>query len=231
MSKSTAVSAPTNLLDMVDPSGATPAHIAGGGRGNENVGSNVTIPRIKQLQKMSSETDEHSSNYVDGAKPGDLINSLTGHIYGNAVYVLPLTFKDTYVVWGDRNKSLPMLSPFVFDTLAEAEFAISQSDAPDDYKATQTHSHVMLVKDPATGLLESTPVIMDFSVSKMKISKDWNSQIAMKGGDRFAGLWKLESISQANKAGQQFMNLKAEFVGWAKEEDYEAAEALYEAYK
>lgn len=228
MAKSTEVATMT-LADMVDPEGSVPAHISEGtGRGNENVGANLTIPRIKQLQKMSTEVDEHGMNYIEGAKPGNLINSLTGRIYGNELYVISLKFKDDFVVWGDRNKNIPMLG--VYESQAAAEFAISETEVPENYSVTQTHSHILLVKDPATGQLESQPVIMDFAVSKMRVSKDWNSQIAMKGGDRFAGLWKLESVATANKQGQQFMNLGVEFVGWSKEEDYKAAEALYEAY-
>ena len=217
------------MVDMVEPAGAVPAHITqGAGRGNENVGSNLTIPRIKQMQKMSSEVDKHSMSYIEGAEPGNLVNSLTNHIYGNELYVLSLTFKDEFVVWGDRDKGIPMLG--VFPTQAEADHAITETEAAENYSVTQTHSHVLLIKDPVTGVLETQPVIMDFAVSKMRVSKDWNSQIVMKGGDRFAGLWKLESVPTANKAGQQFMNLKVEFVGWAKEEDYKAAEALYETY-
>ena len=86
---------------------------------------------------------------------------------------------------------------------------------------------MLLLKDPKTGDLEPSPVIMDFSSSKLRISKNWNSQIGMKGGDRFSGLWKLQSVAVENRMGNAFMNLDVEFVGWAHEEDYLAAEALY----
>lgn len=227
MSKSTEVAAKT-LLDLVDPSHAVPAHVANTGRGNENVGAQLTVPRVKQLQKMSGEVDKHSDAYVEGAEPGNLFNTLTREIYGNEIYVMSLTFKEQFVAWGDRNKGIPMLGSY--DSQAAADYAINETDAPENYSVTPTHQHVLLIKDPSTGALETQPVIMDFASSKMRISKDWNSQIAMKGGDRFAALWKLESVSAANKQGQQFMNYKIEFVGWAKEEDYKAAEAFYEAY-
>ena len=55
-----------------------PAHVQNGsGLGNENVGNNVTIPRIKLLQKMSDEVDKYSEKHVEGAEPGVFINSLT----------------------------------------------------------------------------------------------------------------------------------------------------------
>ena len=61
---------------------------------------------------------------------------------------------------------------------------------------------------------------MDFASSKLRISRNWNSQIGMKGGDRFAGLWKLKSQAVENRMGNAFMNLDVEFVGWSQEDDY-----------
>ena len=37
-------------------------------------------------------------------------------------------------------------------------------------------------------------------------------------------------VPTENKMGKAFMNCEVSFVGWAQEEDYKAAEALYEQY-
>ena len=52
-----------------------PAHIKlGSALGNENVSSeHLSVPRVKQLQKMSNEVDENHSDYMDGAKVGDFV--------------------------------------------------------------------------------------------------------------------------------------------------------------
>ncbi len=71
---------------------------------------------------------------------------------------------------------------------------------------------------------------MDFASSKLRIYRNRNSQIGLKGGDRFAGLWKLTSISVENKMGNAYFNLEPEFIGRSMEEDYQAAEKLYESY-
>lgn len=206
-----------------------PAHVAAGtGRGNENVGNAVTIPRVKLLQKMSDEVDKYNANYIKGAEPGHFMNSLTGHNYGEELYVISLTFKNEFVVWRKREAGGGLLGSF--SSVAEAQDAIDAQEKPQDYDITDTHTHVLLIKNPETGELEPSPVIMDFSSSKLRISRSWNSQIGMKGGDRFSGLWKLASVSVTNKAGAQFMNLDVEWVGWAQEEDYKVAEALYEQY-
>jgi hypothetical protein len=214
----------SNAIALV--SSNVPAHVMQGtGLGNENVGQNVTIPRVKLLQKMSDEVDKYNSKYIQGAEPGHFLNSLTGQNYGEELYVINLLFRNEFVVWRNRDSGGGILGSF--NSLTEAQEAIKSQDKPQDYTITDTHSHVLLIKNPETGELDRTPVIMDFSSSKMRISRNWNSVIGLKGGNRFSGLWKLKSVSVTNKAGAQFMNLEADFVGWATEEDYEYAKSVY----
>jgi len=207
-----------------------PAYASKGpSRGNENVSAeHLTIPRIKLLQKMSDEVDRHHANFIEGAKDGDFMNSLTREILGTELYVISITFKDEYVVWKDRKKGGGFLGSF--RTEAEARTAIDAQDAPEDFATNQTHSHILVIKDVKTGGL-SKPVIMDFTSSKLRVSRNWNSQINIRGGDRFASLWKLESVPVKNKKGDAFMNLEIGFVGWAQEDDYKKAETYYEQMK
>ena len=208
-----------------------PAHLKkaeGVGRGNENVGTELTIPRVKLLQKMSDEVDKHHNSYIEGCEPGDFLNTLTQQNYGDALFALSISFKVEHVVWRDRDAGGGLLGAFSSHITAQEE--INKQEKPEDYAITETHTHVLLLKDPETGKLDTTPVIMDFASSKLRVSRNWNSQIGLKGGDRFAGLWKLKSISVENKMGNAYLNLEPEFVGWAMEEDYKAAEKLYESY-
>jgi hypothetical protein len=207
-------------------SSAVPAHVTEGtGLGNENVGQHVTIPRVKLLQKMSDEVDKYNSKYIAGAEPGHFFNSLTGQNYGEELYVINLLFRNEYVVWRNREAGGGILGSF--SSMQDAQAAIKSQQKPEDYTVTDTHSHVLLIKNPATGELDKTPVIMDFSSSKMRISRSWNSIIGIKGGNRFSGLWKLKSVSVQNKTGAQYMNLESEFVGWATDEDYQYAKSVY----
>lgn len=206
-----------------------PAHVinAGIGRGNEEVGNALAIPRIKLLQKMSPEVDKYSPKYVEGAEPGAFINSITGEVYGDELYALNLKFKVEYVVWRNLDIGGGLLGNFT--SQAEAEAAVAAQEKPSDYEIKDTHTHVLLLKNPTTGEI-SSPMLMDFTVSKLRTSRAWNTQIATKGGDRFASLWKLKSIPVESRTGQQFMNLDVECVGWTTEEDYKVAEELYEQF-
>ena len=228
MSKSAVAVAANSLVSSTD---TLPSHLKavdGPGRGNENVGQNVQIPRVKLLQKMSNEVDKHHAAYVEGCEPGHLVNTLTNHNYGNDLYCISLHFKTEFVVW--RKLEAGGGYGGAFGSQADADAYVANQDKPEEYDINETHAHIILIKNPETGELERSPAIMDFASSKLRVSKAWNSQIGMKGGDRFAGLWKVSGVPTENKMGKAFMNCEVSFVGWAQEEDYKAAEALYEQY-
>ncbi len=223
------------------------AYISGIGRGNEEVGINQEIPRIKQLQKMSNEVDKHHNDYKEGAEPGDFFNSLDATVYKDELFVISLKFKTEFVVWRDRDVGGGLGGAF---NTAEEAFAFMAAQekpaewgsyvknkrqgelAPNEHSRIpdETHSHVLLIKNPETGLLSRTPVIMDFSRSKLRVSRNWNTQITGRGGDRFAAIWRLSPVSTMSSGGEQFLNLNVECAGWATKEDYEAAGKLYEDY-
>lgn len=200
----------------------------GTGRGNEEVKvDSLTIPRLKLLQKMSDEVDKFHSEYVEGAEPGHFLNSLTKELHKGDLYVVNIKFTESFAVWKKRDLGGGLVGSR--KTLAEAQEILDAQDKPADFQIQHNHSHLLLLANPETGEM-GTPVIMDFNSSKMSVSKNWNTMINLKKGDRFSGLWKLSPVSQTSKAGQVYLNLKAEFVGWLTPELYAQAEATYEAF-
>lgn len=207
-----------------------PAHVRaaqGAGRGNEDVGSAIAIPRIKLLQKMSPEVDKYSPKHIEGADVGHFINSISSEVYGEELYALSLKFKVEYVVWRSMDAGGGLLGNFT--NQADAEAAVAAQEKPAEYEIKDTHQHILLLKDPKTGDM-SHPIIMDFTSSKLRVSRSWNTQIASKGGDRFSSLWRLKSQPVESRTGQQFMNLDVEWVGWSTEEDYKVAEGLFDQF-
>lgn len=207
-----------------------PAHVAasmGAGRGNENVGSEVQIPRLKLLQKMHDEVDKNHPKYVEGAEVGLFYNTLTDQVYSDTLHIISITFSSEYTVWKNRDAGGGLLGSY--PTAIAADEAIQETGRPNDYTVSPTHRHMLVLKDAETGKLEG-PVIMDFANTKLKVSKTWNSQIGLKGGDRFAGLWTMKAVPASNDKGS-WLNLDVSFAGWTKEEDYQFAEALYEQHK
>lgn len=62
------------------------------------------IPFLRVLQKISPQCDEGNAAYIEGAKGGDLVNSVTGKLYDGKVGVtfLPCTFQRRFIRWAPR---------------------------------------------------------------------------------------------------------------------------------
>jgi len=206
-----------------------PAHVKKGENlGNENINSeHLSTPRLKQLQQLSNEVDENHSEYIDGAKVGDFINTVTKESYGKELFVVNVHFREEYVVWVKREKGGGLVG--TFPTKQEAiQHLEDAGNKVEDHEITQTQTHTLLKVDEKTGDISEIPFLFDCSSSKLRVSREWNTQIMKLGGDRFASLWKLASVQTANKAGQKFMNIAVSNVGWLKEDTYNVAKGFYD---
>ena len=206
-----------------------PAHVQNGTRlGNENVTSeHLSVPRVKQLQKMSNEVDKNHSDYMEGAEVGDFINTVTGENYGQELYIVNVHFKEEYVLWVKRDKGGGLVGSFASSSDA-TDYLESEGKKVEDHEIIQTQTHTLLRVDEKTGEISDIPFLFDCASSKLRVSREWNTQIAKFGGDRFSSLWKMASISTSNRKGQAFMNIEVSRVDWLKDEAYQSVKAFYE---
>lgn len=217
------------MSDIALVSDKVPAHVeAAAGLGNENVtADHLQTPRVKQLQQLSNEVDENHSEYIEGSKPGDFINTITRENYGREIYVMNVKFTEEFVAWKKREKGGGLAGTYATEKDA-IDSLVAQKENPEDYDITQTQSHLLIKKDAKTGELD-TPFIFDCASSKLRVSREWNTQIARLGGDRFSSLWKMSSAQTQNRAAQKFYNIAVENVGWVTDEDYESAKKVFES--
>lgn len=217
------------MSDIALVSDKVPAHVeAAAGLGNENVtADHLQTPRVKQLQQLSNEVDENHSEHIEGSKPGDFINTITRENYGREIYVMNVKFTEEFVAWKKREKGGGLAGTYATEKDA-IDSLVAQKENPEDYDITQTQSHLLIKKDAKTGVLD-TPFIFDCASSKLRVSREWNTQIARLGGDRFSSLWKMSSAQTQNRAAQKFYNIAVENVGWVTDEDYESAKKVFES--
>ena len=216
-----------NAITLVSTS--VPAHVKeSSGLGNENITSDhLQIPRVKLLQQLSNEVDPNHEDHLEGATPGDFTNTLTSTLLGRELYVINLHFKEEFVVWRKLSEGGGLKGTFA--TYKEAtDYLTAENLKVQDHDVVQTQSHTLLMKNPETGALLRTPFLMDFASSKLRVSREWNTQITQLGGDRFSALWKLSSVQTQNRAAQKFYNLSVENQGWVLEEDYNFAKSAYD---
>ena len=218
------------MTDVALVAKSVPAHVSkSSGLGNEDVSAeHLQTPRVKQLQQLSNEVDENHSEYIEGAKPGDFVNTITRENYGKEMYVINIKFTEEFVIWRKREKGGGLVGSYSSQKDAYT-YLEAEGLAVEDYDIIQTQSHLLLRKDAETGELSGQPFIFDCSSSKLRVSREWNTQLKLAGGDRFSSLWKMSSAQTQNRASQKFYNIAVENQGWVTDEDYAASKKLYES--
>lgn len=193
-------------------------------RGSENVSTaDLIIPRLELVQALSPIKEEDSS-----AKDGDIYNSVTKQIYGQAINLIPVFYRKEYLIWAIREKGKPQpVDSFkgAHQTPDAAHLVIEGFENPDDYEVIDTpQQFCLLVQEDGT----TEEVVVSMSRTKNKVSRKWNSLIRMAGGDRFGKVYSLYSVKEKNAYGT-FYNFDVEPVGWPSQALYKKAESIYAA--
>ena len=205
-------------------------------RGQENVGmEDLTIPRLDVIQDLSPQHKENKPEYIEGAKPGLLFNSVSGRLYGDKVFFIPVYFRKEWIIWRHQNAGGGFKGAFGSLAEAQAEFnaegyagktiKVNGSDV-DEYEIVDTAQHFGLVLN---GDQTMEDIVISMAKSKAKVSRSLNTQVKMNGGDRFSRVYEIKAIEDQNGAGQDYWNLNIKGLGFVSEEMYHRAEALYEA--
>lgn len=200
-----------------------PAYIKQGqSRGNENVSQeDLSLPRIDLLQALSPHVNKKKEEYIEGAEPGMLYNTLTGELYKTGVRVTFVTFTKRFLVWVNRKLDSEGGLRGVFDTEAEAEQYMSEQEDENKLELVPTAEHLVILDD-------GTEAILSMAKSKMKVSRKLNSLIRLNGGDRFGRSYQITSVGDKSAQGE-FENLKVTLDGYPSEDVYNKAEKLYTA--
>ncbi len=223
MAKAKTATQNTEVALFGDKSDIVPAHLQTDAPvGNENVTTNdMAIPRLTLLQAISPEVRE-----IPEAQAGMLHNSVTKDLY-ESVNLINLLFQKEYTIFKKRELGGGLEDNFTSQSLAQAH--LDTLSSPEDFDIVETDKHFCLLLD-AEGKPVS-PVILYMSASKLRVSKDWNTEIQLKGknADRFASAWNLSSRSETNRQNQIYENMQISFMGWVDEELYAFAKDTYKS--
>lgn len=224
---------------MIMDQGQMPDHIRKGeGRGNESVGQDdIVIPRLELVQGLSPAVKEGDAGYIEGAKPGMLMNSVTKQLYGKEVFVVPVIYMKQWLVWrkrkfaDEKGREQTTEGGFFgsFNTEHEANdrmaAEVSLGIDPRSIEVIDTPQHLCLLINFNTGAVEELMVSMPRT--KAKVSRQWNSMIRLAGGDRFSRVYRVTS-SLEKKNGNDYYNFVIAQSGFPAPVLYKQAEKLYE---
>ena len=79
------------------------------------------IPFLRVLQKISPQCDEADSQYIEGAKGGMILNTVTGELYPSdeGVIVLPCAFQRKFLRWAPRGSERGFMGEVEPEDVAE----------------------------------------------------------------------------------------------------------------
>lgn len=183
--------------------------------------NDLSIPFINVLQPLSPEVTDQT---IEGAKAGDLLNSVTKEILKQPVVIIPV-FKEAAVVeWVPRNKGGGLvdrheLESEVFKKAiaknggsrippkdAEGKRIPFKSEAGNDLVETY-YVYCLIMNE--TGTESEGYCVLSFSSTKIKVYKDWlTAMYAQKGRPpMFANRCKLSTVKQTSDS-RTFFNYR-----------------------
>lgn len=203
------------------------SHLKNSQRGSENVGvEDIAVPRLEIVQSVSPQLEKGNAEYIEGAKVGDLINSVTNQVYGKEVFVVNVFYTKQWLVWKDRKKGGGFFG--AYPSPAEAEDRMKQEGGKEaGLEVLDTPTHMCLLVDTARGAVDE--IILSMPRTKAKVSRQWNSMIRLTGQDRFARVYRVTTTLETNKRNEKYYNYVVSNCGTPAPQLYAHAEKLYNA--
>lgn len=218
MSKKVSSNNETKAIKKVNPPADDPAPLvhldmeADSGGGFQGVDrDSFSIPFLTLLQKTSPQLDpDNQAKYVEGAKVGDYMNSVTGKNYGGNPTIIPCAFQRIMNEWVPRDQgggfkgTHSPSDPIVLSGKRDerGKFKIANGNELSD-----TRNHFCLVVDEDGSV---DPVVFSLTSTQIKKSKNWMTemqQIKIAGAKglfnppTFSHFYHLSSVPESNDFG------------------------------
>ena len=206
--------------------------------GFENVKtSSLALPILKLMQNGSGEAQKRNQNYVEGAEPGMLLNTVTKKLYNgaNGIEVIPCHYKLEYQEWADFGTGSGRPENIYdadSDILSKTKNEMGKDRLDNGNYILTVGQHYVLVIDGNS----TENALISMSSSQGKISRKWNSMMMSitfdgKNGPytppSFSHKYRLTSVLNSGK-GNQWYGYNVTKVGPVKESAlYERAKKFY----
>ena len=209
--------------------------------GFENVKQDsIALPILKLLQNGSGEAQKRNQNYVEGAEPGMLFNTVTKKLYdgANGITVIPCHYKLEYQEWSDfgTGSGRPeKIYPDTSDIKSKTTEDPSGKDRlPNGNYILTVGNHFVLIVDGDN----TETALISMSSSQGKISRKWNSMMmsivleGQKGSytpPTFSHMYKLSTVLNSGKGNQWYGYNVSKIGPVADEKIYKRAKSFYES--
>ena len=183
--------------------------------GFENVKTtSLALPILKLLQNGSGEAQKRNQNYVEGAEPGMLLNTVTKKLYDGAegIEVIPCHYKLEFQEWADfgtgsgRPENIYDANS---DILSKTKNEMGKDRLDNGNYILTVGQHYVLICDG----ISTENALISMSSSQGKISRKWNSMmmsITLDGKNgpytppSFSHKYRLTSVLNSGKGNQWY---------------------------
>jgi hypothetical protein len=165
------------------------------------------IPRLAIIEKMSPELEEGDEAYIEGAKPGMIVNKVMGtlHTNDNPLHVIPVYRRRVYLEWVPRNQGGGFVAEHNVADGAELMKSTTRNEKNVDIlPGTGNELHNVLefyVLCTADGGETFEPAIISMSRTRMAEGKKWNMRIDnfLRGGQKITPLAQVYPLTTAKR--------------------------------
>lgn len=191
------------------------------GSGFENqTSADVKLPFITVLQDLSPQTKKNKPEFIQGAEPGILINTVTLELMPDGVDFVPATTEHVFVEWVPRNSGGGFVGKHApnSDIVAQA-----RAESKEFGKLKTANGNDLIETFYVYGIAISNgmpiPAVVAFSSTKIKVYKRWMTrvrtfQIDVNGRRQvpplFAHLARIGTVPETNKRGDDYFNFSVE---------------------
>lgn len=145
------------------------------------------IPFLRILQKLSDEVDEIKPKFINGAKAGDFLNTVSNQLFSGktGLRVIPVQFQREFVEWVPREKGGGFRGSYKIGDPIIATAKMNDTDPkkarmlllPNGNDLIDTCYQYVMVEAPNG---DRFPAIIAFTSSQLKKVRKWNSMKAQK---------------------------------------------------
>lgn len=220
----------TTLATKQDSSSASlaliPQHLrqyAGNRDGKEGVSQeDLLIPRLAIAQAgMSPQLKKTNEAYMPDLEAGQLFNTVTGQIYGDAVAVLPLFFFKQYFHMKPISEGGGIIAQYAKKEDVPAELLAWVDGKPPI--CTEYKCRMCLIADESGNL---QPIVLSFKSTGMKTAKQWNSLISMLNLPSYARFYKFAVVTK-RKGEQEWFGINPSIGDFADESLFNRAQQYF----
>ena len=149
-------------------------------KGFENMTQDdLALPFLRILGQLSPQVTEGDAKYVEGAKPGNIYNTVTSELFDGkkGIKIIPCYYKKDFPEWSDRGDGpgapvgihLPN-SPVI----ATGKRDGSKIRLPNGNYLEETASYYVMAETKTGGF---TPALITMKSTQLNVSKKWNSMM------------------------------------------------------